>query len=80
MVIQVVVHGPSFPIPDKFVQDIREKEFSQVMNDIFGKDDDRHNQGGGIQLLTHNKITRIDTTQIAFTMALIKYINGDIWR
>ena len=50
------------------------------MNQIFLPDDERHNKGGAIQLLTHNKISRLDLTQQAFIMALTKYINGDTWR
>jgi len=50
------------------------------MDKIFEKDEERHNRGGGIQLLTHNKISRIDLTEMAFIMALTKYINGEIWR
>ncbi len=57
-----------------------EKDLSQVMNTIFEKDEERHNKGGGIQLLTHNKISRIDLTEMAFVMALTKYINEDEWR
>ena len=67
--------SPSFPVPDKLVEDIIDTDLSQVMNKIFTKDDERHNKGGGIQLLTHGKISRIDLTQMAFIMALTKYIN-----
>jgi len=35
--------------------------------------------GGGIQLLSHDKISRIDLTEEAFIMALTKYIN-ESWR
>ena len=72
--------SPSFPVPDKLVQDIIDTDLSQVMNKVFYKDDDRRNQGGGIQLLTHNKISRIDLTEMAFIMALTKYINEDKWK
>jgi inosine/xanthosine triphosphatase len=72
--------SPSFPVPDRLVQDIINTDLSQVMNKIFEKDDERHNRGGGIQLLTHNKISRIDLTETAFIMALTKYINKDSWR
>ncbi len=34
---------------------------------------------GGIQLLTHNEISRIDLTEMAFIMALTKFINEN-WR
>lgn len=72
--------SPSFPVPDRLVQDIIDTDLSQVMNKIFEKDEERHNKGGGIQLLTHNKLSRIDLTEMAFIMALTKYINEDNWR
>ena len=72
--------SPSFPVPERLVKDIIDSEFSQVMNKIFGKDEERHNEGGGIQLLTHNRISRIDLTEMAFIMALTKYINEEKWK
>ena len=69
----------SFPVPDSLVEQIKEVGLGEVMNQVFTKDDDRHNQGGGIQLLTHNIISRIDITENAFVMALTKYLNKDIW-
>ena len=72
--------SPSFPVPDKLVEDIINTDLNQVMNSIFEKDEERHNKGGGIQLLTHNEITRIDLTEMAFIMALTKYINEDKWK
>lgn len=72
--------SPSFPVPERLVKDIINTDLSQVMNKIFTKDDERHNKGGGIQLLTHNKISRIDLTEMAFIMALTEYINDNIWR
>ncbi len=72
--------SPSFPVPDRLVQDVIDTDLSQVMNTIFEKDEERHNKGGGIQLLTHNKISRIDLTEMAFVMGLTKYINEDEWR
>lgn len=35
---------------------------------------------GGISILTKDEISRIDLTRNAFIMALISYINGDLWR
>ncbi len=72
--------SPPFPVPDRLVEDIIDTDLSQVMNKIFTKDDERHNKGGGIQLLTHNEISRIDLTEYAFIMALTKYINGEKWK
>lgn len=71
--------SPSFPVPEKLVDDIINTDLSKVMDKIFKKDEERHNKGGGIQLLTHNEITRIDLTEMAFIMALTKYINEN-WR
>lgn len=72
--------SPSFPVPDKLVDDVIKSDLSQVMNKIFSKDDERHNKGGGIQLLTHNHISRIDLTEMAFIMALTKFTNGESWK
>lgn len=72
--------GPQFPVPEKIVNDVRYFGLSKVMDDIFGKDEERHNKGGGIQMLTHGEITRIDSSKMAFIMALTKLINGDKWR
>lgn len=71
--------SPSFPVPENLVEDIINTDLSKVMDKIFEKDEERHNKGGGIQLLTHNKITRIDLTEMAFIMALTQYINEN-WR
>ena len=71
--------SPSFPVPERLVQDVINTDLSQVINTIFEEDEERHNKGGGIQLLTHDKISRIDLTEMAFVMALTEYIN-DTWR
>ena len=70
----------AFPVPEKLVEKIKEIGLSEVMNETFGKDDERHNKAGGIQLLTHNNISRIDLTETAFVMALTKFVNGENWR
>lgn len=72
--------SPSFPVPEKLVQDVIDTNLSEVMDKLFTKDEERHNRGGGIQLLTHEEISRIDLTKMAFIMALTKYINEDKWR
>lgn len=71
--------SPSFPVPEKYVQEIIETNLSKIMDKIFTKDEERHNNGGGIQLLTQGEITRIDLTEQAFIMALTKYINQEKW-
>ena len=72
--------SPSFPVPEQLVDDIVNSDLNQVMNKIFEKDDERRNNGGGIQLLTHNNITRIDLTEMAFIMALTKFVNEEKWK
>ena len=72
--------SPSFPVPDRLAEDVIRTDLSQVMDKVLGEDKERHNQKGGIQLLTHNKVTRVDLTEMAFIMALTKYINGDTWK
>lgn len=72
--------SPSFPVPDNLVQKVLDTNLSEAMDTVLGEDKERHNHSGGIQLLTHNKISRIDLTEYAFIMALTKYINGEKWR
>ena len=72
--------SPSFPVPERLVKEIIDTDLGKVMNKVFTKDDERHNKGGGIQLLTNNEVTRIDITEMTFIMALTKYINGDVWK
>lgn len=72
--------SPSFPVPEKLVQKVLDTNLTEAMNTVLGEDNERHNHAGGIQLLTHNKISRIDLTEYAFIMALTKYINGEKWR
>ena len=68
-----------FPIPDKYIDEIRKTELGVVMDKIFnGKELSKGK--GGISFLTKNEISRIDLTRNAFIMALTKHINGDIWR
>ena len=76
---QSIGTSQGFPIPDKYIEEIKENELGGVMDRLF----EGHNLGkgkGGIGLLTHGELSRIDLTRNAFIMALTKYINGDIWR
>lgn len=68
-----------FPIPDKYMDEIRATELGKVMDRIFNGNELNKGQGG-ISLLTHKEITRIDLTRNAFIMALTKYINEEIWK
>lgn len=68
-----------FPIPDKYIKEIKETELGKVMDKIFsGKELGKGK--GGISYLTKDEVSRIDLTKNAFIMALTKHINGDIWR
>jgi len=68
----------SFPVPEKYVQDIKQNTLATVMDKLFNESDLRSSTGG-IGLLTHDKITRIDLNKQAFTMALTQFVNGKIW-
>lgn len=68
-----------FPIPDKYMDEIKATELGKVMDRIF-KENNLNKGQGGISLLTHGKLTRIDLTRNAFITALTKHINGDMWR
>ena len=76
---QSVGTSQGFPIPDKYIDEIKETELGKVMDKIFdGKDLGKGK--GGISFLTKDKVSRIDLTRNAFIMALTKHINGEIWR
>lgn len=68
-----------FPIPDKYIEEIRETELGKVMDKIF-KGNDLAKGKGGISFLTKDEVSRIDLTKNAFVMALITYINGELWK
>ena len=77
--LQSVGTSQGFPIPDKYIDEIKETELGKVMDKIFsGKELGKGK--GGISFLTKNEVSRIDLTRNAFVMALTKYINGDVWR
>lgn len=69
----------SFPVPNKYVKEIIETDLGRIMDRIFNETELRAGKGG-INLLTHSVISRIDLTKQAFIMALTQFINGDIWR
>lgn len=72
--------SPSFPVPNRLVDEIISTDLNKVMNKVFSEDKDRHNGGGAIELLTHGELSRIDLTEVAFIMALTKFINKDKWK
>ncbi len=76
---QSVGASAGFPIPEKYLAEIKSTELGKVMDKLFhGKE--LNKQGGGINKLTHDEISRIDLTKQAFIMALVKFINGEIWK
>lgn len=70
--------SPGFPVPNKYVEDIIKTELGTVMDEIFKKADLKSSIGG-ISILTHEIVSRLDLTEMAFVMALTKYINNEIW-
>lgn len=76
---QSVGISQGFPIPGKYIEEIKETELGKVMDRIFSGTQLGKGKGG-ISFLTKNEVTRIDLTRNAFIMALISHINGEIWR
>lgn len=70
--------GQAFPIPDRYVDEIKQKDLGKVMDRVFSGTDLKKGKGG-ISFLTHGEISRIDITKNAFVMALTQYINEGIW-
>lgn len=68
-----------FPVPDRYMKEIQETELGAVMDRIFSGKELAKGKGG-ISILTKDVVSRIELTQNAFVMALIKHINGDLWR
>ena len=76
---QSVGTSQGFPIPEKYIEEIKQTELGKVMDKVFsGKELGKGK--GGISILTKDVISRIDLTRNAFIMALIQHINGDIWK
>lgn len=77
--LQSVGISQAFPIPDKYIEEIREKDLGKLMDKLF-RGDELNKKDGGISILTRGEISRIDLTRNAFIMALTKYLNGEVWR
>lgn len=71
--------SPAFPVPDKYVEDIKQTSLGILMDKLF-EGDGLRNSKGGVALLTKDVVTRIDMTKDAFIMALTEHINGNLWR
>ena len=76
---QSVGTSQGFPIPNRYIDEIKETELGKVMDKIFSGKELAKGKGG-ISLLTKDEVSRVDITKNAFIMALTKHINGDIWR
>ena len=76
---QSVGISQGFPIPEKYIDEIKEIELGKVMDKIFSGNELSKGKGG-ISILTKDEISRIDLTRNAFIMALTSHINGEIWR
>lgn len=77
--IQSIGTSQGFPVPEKYIQEIKNTELGKVMDKLFHGNE--LNKGkGGISILTKDVISRIDLTRNAFIMALTQHINGEIWR
>lgn len=68
-----------FPIPEKYMDEIKATELGIVMDKIFSGEK-LGNGKGGISYLTKDEVSRIDLTRNAFIMALTTFVNGDIWK
>lgn len=77
--IQSIGVSQGFEIPEKYIDEIKETELGKVMDKIFSGNNLAKGKGG-ISFLTKDEISRIDLTENAFIMALIKHINGELWK
>ena len=77
--IQSLGTSQGFPIPDKYIEEIKSTDLGKVLDKLF--EGEELNKGkGGIHFLTHGEISRIDLTRNAFIMALTTHINKDLWK
>lgn len=76
---QSVGTSQGFPIPERYLEEIRKKDFGTFMDKLL--DGQELSKGkGGIGILTKDQVSRIDITKNAFIMALTSHINGDLWK
>ncbi len=76
---QSVGTSQGFPIPERYMDEIQEKDFGSLMDRLL--DGHELSKGtGGIGVLTKQQVSRIDITENAFIMALTSHINGDLWK
>ena len=76
---QSIGTSQGFPIPDKYIEEMKQTELGKVMDRLFrGKELGKGK--GGISFLTKDEVTRIDLTRNAFIMALTRFINEYLWK
>lgn len=69
----------SFPVPQKYVEEIKQNNLGDLMDRLFDETN-LHSGTGGVGLLTHGVITRINLSTDAFVMALTEFVNDCIWK
>ncbi len=77
--LQSVGVSQGFEIPDRYMDEIKEKSLGFVMDRIFSGNE-LSKGTGGISKLTKEQVTRIEIVSNGVVMALIKHINGDLWK
>ncbi len=77
--LQSVGVSQGFEIPDRYMDEIKEKSLGVVMDKIFSGNE-LSKGAGGISKLTKEQVTRIEIVSNGVVMALIKHINGDLWK
>ncbi|HDD25588.1 MAG TPA: inosine/xanthosine triphosphatase [Acidilobales archaeon] len=71
--------SPAFEVPEKFLRDLRGgEELESVVDRHYGTKDVGEDIGF-IGLLTREVVTRIDLTYMATVMALVPFINKDLY-
>lgn len=76
---QSIGTSQGFPIPEKYIEEIRKTELSKVMDKLFHGTELAKGKGG-ISFLTKGEVNRIELTKNAFIMALTSHINEELWK
>ena len=77
--LQSIGASQGFQIPNGLIPEIRQIGLGKEMDKIFSGTE-LGKSVGGISFLTKNNVTRMDIVENSFTMALIRFINGDLWK
>ncbi len=77
--ILTIGFGPGFEFPIRVVKEALEgKEVGKVMEEITGIERIGERQGA-VHYLTRGKVSRVELTKMAVTMALIPWLNGELY-